>query len=408
MKIRGAMVDMLLEIDPELYAPYVTQEGGSKVLYVHILKAIYGMLMSGLLFYKKFRKSIEKIGYEINPYNPCVANKMIDNKQHTISWHVDDLKSSHVNPKVNDRFQEWLQKEYGQERQVTGTRGKKHVYLGMLLDFSTPGEVKVDMTEYVQDMIDEFPQELKGNVASPANDNLFKVGESKKLDPVRSDVFHTFTAKSLFLTKRARPDILVTVAFLCTRVQQPTTIDWAKLVRLMDFLKRTKKDCLTLRADGSSIVVWNIDAAFAVHPDMKSHTGATMTLGKGAIQSMSRKQRLNTRSSTEAELVAVDDGMGHVTWTKNFLEAQGYKIKNNIVRQDNESAMKLENNGAKSAGQRSRHIHIRYFFITDQIEKGNVEVRYCPTDELEAAYMTKPLQGTKFHKFRKTIMNLRD
>ena len=70
--------------------------------------------------------------------------------------------------------------------------------------------------------------------------------------------------------------------------------------------------------------------------------------------------------------------------------------------------MKLENNGAKSAGQRSRHIHIRYFFITDQIEKGNVEVRYCPTDELEADYMTKPLQGTKFHKFRKTIMNLHD
>ena len=278
----------------------------------------------------------------------------------------------------------------------------------MLLDFSTPGEVKIDMTDYVQDMIDEFPIELKGKAASPANENLFKVGTAKRLDPLRADVFHTFVAKSLFLTKRARPDVLATVAFLCTRVQEPTTIDWTKLSRLMDFLKRTKDDCLTLRADGSSHVIWSIDAAFAVHPDMKSHSGMTMSMGKGAIQSMSRKQKLNTRSSTEAELVAVDDGMAQIIWTKHFLEAQGYGIKKHILQQDNESAIKLENNGQKSVGQRSRHINIRYFFVTDQIQKGNVEIRYCPTDELEADYMSKPLQGTKFHKFRKTILNLRD
>ena len=113
MKIRGAMVDMLLEIDPE-HEHYVVWERGQKVLYVHILRAIYGMLMSGLLFYKKFRKAIEARGYEVNPYDPCVANKMINGKQHTVSWHVDDLKGSHVDSKVNDEFQEWLQKEFGQ------------------------------------------------------------------------------------------------------------------------------------------------------------------------------------------------------------------------------------------------------------------------------------------------------
>ena len=138
---------------------------------------------------------------------------------------------------------------------------------------------------------------------------------------------------------------------------------------------------------------------------MKSHSGAIMTLGKGAIQSISKKQKLNTRSSTESELIAVDDGMSQVLWTKYFLEAQGYKIKSTI-NQDNESTIKLQTNGPKSIGKRSRHINIRYFFITDQIEKGNVEVRYCPTDEMEGDYMTKPLQGNKFHKFRKFIMNL--
>ena len=134
----------------------------------------------------------------------------------------------------------------------------------------------------------------------------------------------------------------------------------------------------------------------------------TMTLGKGAVTSLSRKQKLNTRSSTEAELVAVDDCMAQVLWTKYFLEAQGYPIKAQLVLQDNESAIKLEKNGHKSMGQRSRHIQIRYFFITDQIEKGNVEVEYCPTDKIEGDYMSKPLQGGKFQGFRGSIMNIQE
>ena len=148
MKIRGAMVDMLLEID-EAYQQFVVMENGQRTLYVHILQAIYGMLMSGLLFYKKFRTSIKKIGYKVNPYDPCVANKMINGKQHTISWHVDDLKSGHVDSKASDSFQLWLQKEYGQVKEITATRGTRHVCLGMILDYLTPGEVKIDMVDYV-------------------------------------------------------------------------------------------------------------------------------------------------------------------------------------------------------------------------------------------------------------------
>ena len=405
MKIRGAMVDMLIEVDPS-YEDYVVEERGQKILYVHILRAIYGMLMSGLLFYKKFRASIEKIGYKVNPYDPCVANKTIKGKQHTISWHVDDLKSSHIDPKINDEFHNWLRKEYGQVKEITSTRGTKHVYLGMTLDYSVPGEVKIDMTDYVKEMIKEFPEELPGTSKSAASENLFKVDKGKQISKLKAEAFHTFVAKALFLCKRARPDINPAVAFLCTRVQVSNSYDWSKLVKMMDFLKKTEDDCLTLAADDSSEMRWSVDAAFAVHPDMKSHTGITMTMGRGSIISASKKQKLNTRSSTEAELVAVDDAMAHIIWSKNFLEAQGIKLKPSTVLQDNESSMKLENNGQKSVGQRSRHINIRYFFITDQVEKGKIKIEYCPTDEIESDYMTKPLTGAKGAKHRNSLMNL--
>lgn len=149
---------------------------------------------------------------------------------------------------------------------------------------------------------------------------------------------------------------------------------------------------------------WFIDASFACHPDFKSHTGMTMTMGEGAMQILTRKQKLNSRSSTEAELIGVDDAITQVLWTKLFMEAQGYPIDKNIIYQDNKSSILLETNGKSSAGRRSRALNIRYFFVTDQVELGNVTIEYMPTDEMWADYMTKPLQGEKFRKFRALIL----
>ena len=138
MKIRGALVDLLLEIDYQVYSAFVVYEGKSKVLYVKMNMALYGMMISSLLYYKKFKKDIEAIGFKINPYDPCVANRMINGKQHTVTWHVDDLKSSHVDPKVNDEFLEWLKHKYASDNigEVKAVRGTRHDYLAMILDFS--------------------------------------------------------------------------------------------------------------------------------------------------------------------------------------------------------------------------------------------------------------------------------
>ena len=151
-----------------------------------------------------------------------------------------------------------------------------------------------------------------------------------------------------------------------------------------------------------------IDALFGVHPDFKSHTGAVNTgsnLKGGAIQTVSRKQKLNTKSSTEAELVAVDDVIVLVLWTMLFLEAQGYTVDKNIIHQDNKSAILLEVNGKSSSGKRTRALNIRYFYITDKVLRGNAVIEYCPTNQMIGDFMTKPLQGAKFVRWRNAIMN---
>ena len=112
MKITGVLVDMLVQLSPEIYGPYVVFEKQRKVIYVQVLKAIYGMLQAALLWYNKFRQELEKEGFEFNPYDPCVGNRMKNGSQHTIRFHVDDVMSSHINPKVNDDFDKWLQAKY--------------------------------------------------------------------------------------------------------------------------------------------------------------------------------------------------------------------------------------------------------------------------------------------------------
>jgi hypothetical protein len=143
MKITGVLVNLIVEMAPETYGPYVTQEGGSRVIYVQVIRALYGMLVAALLWYKKFRSDLEGEGFVFNPYDACVANRQVNNKQHTVRFHVDDLMSSHVDIKVNDEFERWLNKMYGAHGAVKVTRGKIHDYLGMTFDFTTPGKVKI-------------------------------------------------------------------------------------------------------------------------------------------------------------------------------------------------------------------------------------------------------------------------
>ena len=129
-------------------------------------------------------------------------------------------------------------------------------------------------------------------------------------------------------------------------------------------------------------------------------------MGDGATASLSRKQGMNTRSSTKAEVVAADEIVSPIIWTQLFLEAQGYPIKENILYQDNKSAMLLKTNRCKSAGKHSCHLNIQYFYVTDQKAKGHIDIKYCLTDKMIRDYMMKPLHGAKFDGFCQQIMHL--
>ena len=403
----GRMAELLAKIAPETYQEYVHHRRGQAYIYCKVNVAIYGTLKAALLFWKKLSGSLKQRGFIINPYDWCVANKNINGKQCTIVWHVDDLKISHVDPAVNDEIIASLNAEYGQVGEMTVRRGKIHDYLGMKLDFSNPGKFVVDMEEYLDEMLSGVPDDMAGIATTPAADHLFKVRDNApKLSQERADMFHRITAQMLFVAQRGRPDLRTVISFLTKRVRSPDEDDYKKLVRAIRYIRRTKFLRLTIEATYLDQNHWFIDGAFAVHADMKSHTGAYMTFGKGMLDGLSRSQKINTTSSTEAEVVALHDSMAAILWARYFLEAQGYPLQPSKIHQDNLSARLLETNGRASSSKRTRHMNIRYFFVADVHARNHITIDYCPTDEMIGDFFTKPVGGAKFRRFRNIIMNI--
>ncbi len=115
---------------------------------------------------------------------------------------------------------------------------------------------------------------------------------------------------------------------------------------------------LILGANRTGVLSWYVDTSFAMHPDMRGHTGGAMTMGRGFPLDKSTKHKLNTRSSAESEIVAVGDLIPQILWARLFMRAQGFVVRDNILYQDNKSAKLLETNGRASSSKRTKHNNI--------------------------------------------------
>ncbi len=134
MRMNGTLTELMAKTDLKLYRKYLTDEKGKKVLYVRLQKALYGMMKSALLFYRKLISELKGMSFEENPYDPCVVNKMVNGSQMTVRWHVDDLMISHTSSETISQFLRALKDMYGNN--LAETTGSVHDYLGMIFDFS--------------------------------------------------------------------------------------------------------------------------------------------------------------------------------------------------------------------------------------------------------------------------------
>ena len=396
MRINKLEAAILMQLDPSFEIGKM--DDGSCI--VRLNKALYGLIESAKLWYEHLSGTLISLGFEANRYDPCVFNIMRNGAQCSTCFHVDDLLVTSKEPGNISFVHEGLSAVYGE---LTIKRGSKLSYLGMTLDFTTPGVVKIRQEKFISDTLKESG--VTSHASTPALATLFNIDpNSPLLEGEAKEQFHSMTAKLLYLAKRTRPEMLLLCSFLTTRVTCSTEEDQLKLLRGLKYLLHTQELCLTLGASNPMEIIAFTDASFGIHANFMSHTGATITLGGGPIFAKSSKQKLVTKSSTEAELVGLSDSASQVIWTRNFLMAQGYQMAPAIIKQDNMSTLALAEKG-RSTSERTRHVNIRYFFIKDRVNSGDLKLEYLPTSEMIADILTKPLQGEAFRVLRDALLN---
>jgi histone deacetylase 1/2 len=397
MRLDPILTEILCAIDAE-YSDFVEADGG---LVVQLKRALYGCVESGKLWYDTLCGALEADGFVRNPYERCLFNKLdASGKQVTVCIYVDDMMCTCVNEASLDAVHNVMLKAFGEATYKVGTL---HSYVGMTFDFRRAGRVRVTMEKYVADVLRDF--DVTGVASTPAGSQLFDVrDESPKLDAAQQKEFHKRVATLLYLAQRSRPDIATTVAFLSTRVHDARVDDWTKLDRALRYINQTQDLGLTIAPSEDLQVTAHVDASYAPHADAKSHSGAWITLGKGPIYTSSSKQSINTKSSSEAELVALSDASSQVIWTRNLLIAQGYELLGPAtIMQDNTAAISMTEKGSGS-GKKTRHIGIRYFHLKDRIHSGEIKLLHIPTAEMIADGLTKPLQGYHFIEQRRQLL----
>ena len=366
--LEGVLVDLYLKVNPAAEDMVSIGGNGKKRLYTKMNKALYGHMRSGRLFWEHISVKLVSLGFKSNPDDLCVMNKIVGEDQFTVVLHVDDLKLSFATEGGIDEVLDELRKESGN---LEVQKGKLLEYLGLTLDYRTDGVVKIDTSSYIQKALDGYGVELKGKAKTPAADDHFTVrSEAEALNEEEGKKFHSVFALTLWIGSMARPDILVALIFLGKRTSKADMDDKKKIERLLSYLKRTKEMLLTLGVESLQLVKCWADSSFAIHEDLRSHTRLLGSLGRGAVFSRSGAQKLNTTSSTEAEVVASSEVLTQALWTSSFLMNQGYAVKNALLLQDNQAAILLQENGVLSRRKKSRHIDIRFFFIKDRISRG--------------------------------------
>jgi hypothetical protein len=352
MILAPIIASLIVRLDPS--ASEFLQEDGSMI--VGLIKALYGCLESGKLWYDLLSSSLIELGFTMNWYDRCVFNKGTGEDTITVGIFVDDLF-------IIAKLMSTIRTLYSQLAEkfvnITMNIGPNVSYLGMNFKF-TPGSCVVSMEGFVQEFLRDHPPH--GKSPSPAAENLRDVDDSPPLDSDGKSTFHIITAKLLYLAKRVRPDLLVAISYLTTRVQHPNESDQTKLERVINYLSSTQDDHILLAPpqDESLRVTAYVDASYCAHVDGKGHTGCVITLGGGPIYCRSTKQKSSSKSSTEAELIALADSTSRVMWCIFFLEEQGYPtppgvINRHIMYQDNQSTIAMVKNGHPKA-ERSLHI----------------------------------------------------
>jgi hypothetical protein len=365
-----------------------------------MLKAMYGCVQASLLWYKLLVEVLSGIGFVVCEVDRCVMRLIVDGVVNLILIYVDDLLVFATKDIVDlilktltDKFT-WLTVEQDQ---------KQFSYLGMQLIW-LHDRVVVDMKHYLRQILDGVEGLTRKSI--PGGRETFQIVSEVELNNEKKAYFHTVTAKLLYLAKRARPDILTVVSFLCTRVKLPTVEDMKKLLNLLGYLHTTKDWVLTINKRQNSSIAMYVDAAYGLHATGESHTGTIILFGGVVVYVGSKKQKCIAKSPTDAEVIGLSDNIDLLTLFHEFGEfISNETLEVPMIYEDCKACIDLVR-GAK--GQiRTKQMRSRIYRTKAFLDENKGKITFVGTSDMWADGVSKPIiQPAKFTKFASLVLGI--
>lgn len=380
VRIRKELVGHFTGLYPFM-SDYVGDDG---CLYFRLRKFVYGLAEAARAFNRKLDAALKQIGFKPTKADPCVYVKKLPNgKRHILTNHVDDLFSLAPDEKARQQFKEDLKRLF----RIKESEGQCVSYLGMVIKRLANGNVKVTQEGYVEDLIKRFG--VKGKpVSSPAGPELLMDDNSPSFSDRRG--YASLLMSLMYLARFTRPDILFATTYLATKTSNPSEADYAKARRILKYIASTKGRGLVFRKS-ELVVRFYADASHHLHWDALGHTGIVATIGGTIILARSVKQKLQARSSAEAELIAVEECCTYVVHMRYLCHELGIPVDGpTMIGQDNQSAMIIAANGGGSF-KRTKHMVGKFGYLKERLDHGDAYLHYVSTKAMLADMFTKPV-----------------
>ena len=264
--------------------------------------------------------------------------------------------------------------------------------------------ITIDQVNMISDLLRDYNINSSSAVPAPHNIMNDHSASAQLADPT---AYRSLNMKLLYIATRTRPDILFPTTVYATRSKSPTTIDYDRLIKVMEYLHGTSTKCLTFSHSAPLSVNAYVDASFNSHWDGRGHTGFTIfpdRFASAAILVKSLKQKTCANSSTEAELIALHEAVQCISWLSDVYLELGYDIKPVETYQDNKSTIILSSEESLNFRGRSKFINRKYFGVYKHVTNGDIQLTYVGTEKMIADMLTKPLVGEQLRNFSISLL----
>lgn len=363
---------------------------GKEELVCRLIKSIYGLKQAARCWHRALHAVLVKLGFRQCQADSCLYVRRDGRITIFLLVYVDDLLVGCVDPAKIGEVYEALKKELD----IVNLGAVKH-FLGYDIQFEE-GVYSLRLKSYIEALVKRFNLEDCKPSKTPMDAGYTRAGnDSKPFTDIT--LYRSLVGALLYVAVNARPDVAVSVSLLGRKASAPTDQDWKAAKRIVRYLKGTKDMRLKFGpGDGGWNLVGYSDADWAGDlASRRSTTGYVFFFGGGPIAWVSRRQSCVSLSSMEAEYISLSDACQELTWLRRLMADLGEQQRGaTIMYEDNQSCLSFVQ--AERATKRSKHIDTRRHFIKDLSDRGEVKLLYCPSEQMTADALTKPLGATRF------------